>query len=206
LKIEIISHPSGDQLPMLVDGNGLPIPSPNEFILSRRSLGTNTLVRNLRELSIFFHWLETNNIDLRARIKSNRTFTEAEVVGGMVEALRRGQGRSKKVQKLTVSPHTFNQRLTTLRQYLAWCFDVASGSIPTVGEQYERLRNHKDLVDDRLSQCFKEAPPSNKERAKGLNGQEADFLVGCLDPSRPEAFGRNATVRYRNYVAVLSIS
>lgn len=27
MKIEIISHPSGEQLPMLVDGNGLPIPS-----------------------------------------------------------------------------------------------------------------------------------------------------------------------------------
>lgn len=203
MKIEIVSHPSGDQLPMLVDSDGLPIPSPNEFILSRRSLGTNTLTRNLRELSVFFLWLEENKIDLRAKIKSNRTFTEAEVVGGMVEALRRGQDRGKKVRKLSVSPHTFNQRLTTLRQYLAWYFDVEIGSIPTTGEQYERLRNHKNLVDDRLSQCFKNSPPENTGNSKGLSSQESVFLVNCLDPTNPDAFGRNAAVRYRNYVATL---
>lgn len=44
-------YPSGDQLPMLVDNDGLPIPTPNEFIIGRRFLSTNTLIRNLRELN-----------------------------------------------------------------------------------------------------------------------------------------------------------
>jgi len=68
--IETITHPSGDQLPILLDGDGLPIPSPNEFILSRRYLSTNTLVRNLRELAVFYRWLGKS--DLRERILSNK--------------------------------------------------------------------------------------------------------------------------------------
>ena len=67
MKIEVITHPSGDQLPMLVDNNGLPIPTPNEFIIGRRNLSTNTLIRNLRELSVFYSWLEHEKVDLWKR-------------------------------------------------------------------------------------------------------------------------------------------
>lgn len=42
MKIEVITHTSGDQLPILVDCNGLPMPTPNEFIMGRRSLSTDT--------------------------------------------------------------------------------------------------------------------------------------------------------------------
>jgi hypothetical protein len=38
MRIEVITHPSGDQLPMLVDDNELPIPTPNELIMGRRFL------------------------------------------------------------------------------------------------------------------------------------------------------------------------
>ncbi|HAJ0238958.1 TPA: integrase, partial [Escherichia coli] len=48
MRIVTVSHRSGDLLPILLDGDGLPIPSPNEFLLSRRNLSTNTLIRNLR--------------------------------------------------------------------------------------------------------------------------------------------------------------
>ncbi len=58
MKIETITHPSGDQLPILLDSDGLPTPAPNEFILSRRHLSTNTLVRNLRELAVLYRWLK----------------------------------------------------------------------------------------------------------------------------------------------------
>ena len=35
MKIEVITHQSGDQLPMLVDDNGLPIPTPVKTALYR---------------------------------------------------------------------------------------------------------------------------------------------------------------------------
>lgn len=53
MKIEVLTHPLDNQLPMLVDENGVPIPTPNEFIMGRRFLSTNTLIRNLSELSVF---------------------------------------------------------------------------------------------------------------------------------------------------------
>lgn len=69
MRVEVITHPSGDQLPILLDKDGLPIPTPNEFIIGRRALGTNTLVRNLRELTVFYRWLEQKQIDLgRAKL------------------------------------------------------------------------------------------------------------------------------------------
>ena len=83
MRVEVITHKSGDQLPILLDSDGLPIPTPNEYILGRRSLSTNTLVRNLRELAIFYRWLERETIDLWHRIQTGRAFTEAEVKSGI---------------------------------------------------------------------------------------------------------------------------
>jgi hypothetical protein len=56
MKVETITHESGDLLPLLLDSDGMPIPAPNEFIISRRSLSPNTLIRNLRELSVLYLW------------------------------------------------------------------------------------------------------------------------------------------------------
>src|SRR5436190_456572 len=116
MKIEVVTHPSGDQLPMLVDDNGLPIPTPNEFLMGRRFLSTNTLIRNLRELSVLYSWLEHEKIDLWKRIKTGQSFSEAEIKGGMIEALRRDQAIERKITRITISPNTFNQRLTTACQ------------------------------------------------------------------------------------------
>ena len=52
MRVETVVHSSGDLLPILLDDDGLPIPSPNEFVMGRRNLSTNTLIRNLRELSV----------------------------------------------------------------------------------------------------------------------------------------------------------
>lgn len=203
MRVENISHRTGDQLPLLLDSDGLPIVMPNEFIMARRALSPNTLVRNLRELSVLYRWLQRENIDLLARIKSDRNFTEAEIIGSMVEALRREQGKMQKVKQMAVSSHTFNQRLTTLRQFLDWCFDVELGSMPRADDQYDRVRNHKKMVNDWLGSAFISAPPSNKGIRKGLNNQEINFLIECLDPANPEAVGRNSAVRFRNYISTM---
>ena len=60
-------------------------PTPNEFILGRRSLSTNTLIRNLRELSMLYSWLEEEKVDLWKRIKTGQSFSEAEIRGSMIE-------------------------------------------------------------------------------------------------------------------------
>jgi integrase len=203
MKIEVITHPSGDQLPMLVDGNGLPIPTPNEFIMGRRNLSTNTLIRNLRELSVFYSWLENEKIDLWKRIKTGQSFSEADVKGGIIEALRRDQATDHKITRITISPHTFNQRLTTVRQFLSWCFDMRLSSLPLSDHSYDRIREQQKRLLKWLDSSFINAPPSNKGKNKGLTEKEISFLIHCLNPDNPEAIGRNPAVRFRNYISIM---
>lgn len=203
MKIEVITHPSGDQLPMLVDNDGLPIPTPNEFIIGRRFLSTNTLIRNLRELSVFYSWLEHEKIDLWKRIKTGQSFSEAEIKGGMIEALRRDQVTDRKITHITIAPCTFNQRLTTIRQFISWCFDMRLSSLPLFDLSYDRIREQQKRLLKWLDSSFINAPPSNKGKNKGLIDKEIFFLIHCLDPDNSEAMGRNPAVRFRNYISIM---
>ena len=74
MDVKMVRHPSGLNLPILLDDDGLPVPLANEWILQRRGLSPNTLTRNLRELAILFAWLDSLRIDLGACIESPRVF------------------------------------------------------------------------------------------------------------------------------------
>lgn len=80
MRVEVISHESGDLLPLLLDSNDMPIPAPNEFIISRRYLSPNTLTRNLRELLVLYKWIENEKIDLDARICSKHFFSHLKAL------------------------------------------------------------------------------------------------------------------------------
>jgi len=203
MRVETITHENGEQLPLLLDGVGLPLPTPNEFIMGRRFLSTNTLVRNLRELAVFYRWLENQKIDLWQRIHSGLVFTEAEIRGSLVEALRREQANEKKVSRLTVSPHTFNLRLTTIRQFLVWCFDMHLSSMSLTDNRYERIREQQTRLLNWLDTAFISAPPENRNKKKALTDKQAGFLIKCLDPNNPDAIGRNPAVKFRNYISTL---
>jgi len=203
MKIEVITHPSGDQLPILVDDNGLPIPTPNEFIIGRRNLSTNTLIRNLRELSVFYSWLLHEKVDLWKRIKTGQSFSEAEIRRSMIEALRRDQNTDRKISRITISPYTFNQRLTTVRQFLSWCFGMHLSSLPLSDQSYDRIREQQKRLLKWLDSSFLNAPPSNKGKNKGLTDKQASFLIHCLNPDNSEAIGRNPAVRFRNYISIM---
>lgn len=203
MRIEIIDHQSGEQLPVLLDSDGLPIPMPSEFVLGRRALGTNTLVRNLRELSLLYRWLKKERIDIWYRISSGKAFTEAEIRGGLIESLRRDQSHGRKVKKLTVTPNSFNQRLITIRQFIGLYFDIYLGSMPFDDMRYERIRDQKERTITWLNSSFINAPPKNASKQKGLTLTQAKFLVNCLDPRNDQIFGRDPAVHFRNYVSVM---
>lgn len=203
MRVEIVNHSSGDQLPILLDEDGLPVPMPSEFVMGRRALSVNTLVRNLRELSVLYEWLSREGIDLCERISTGKAFTEAELRGGLIESLRRDQSIGRKVKKLSVSPNSFNQRLTTVRQFIGLLFDVYLGSMPHDDLRYERIRDQKMRTISWLDSSFVNAPPNNANKQKGLTEKQAKFLVKCLDPDEEEIFGRDPAVRFRNYVSVM---
>ncbi|MDH8554959.1 integrase, partial [Klebsiella pneumoniae] len=72
----------------------------------------------------------------RARLKTGTLFTEAEFSGGLIEFLRKDMESEDKV----VSPHTFNNRLATIRQYFVWELDVYISSLPLSDSRYEVLQ------------------------------------------------------------------
>ncbi len=203
MKVVVVDHPSGDQLPILLDDEGLPITLANEFVLARRANGRNTLVRNLRELSFLYQWSNRERIDLWERISSGKGFNEAELRGGLLESLRRDQSKGRKVKKLSITPNTFNQRLTTVCQFFSFFYDIFLGSMSLDDMRYERIRDQKSRYMTWLSGAFINAPPSNRGKAKGLTQDQAKFLVKCLDPESEAIFGRDKAVRFRNYISVI---
>ncbi len=203
MKIEVISHPSGDLLPLLLDSDGMPIPAPNEFVLSRRYLSPNTLIRNLNELSGLYEWLEKESIDLDSRIKSKQLFNEAEVKGGLVEYLRRSHEKRRKVIKMTIAATNFNQRLTTVRQYLMWYIDVVIGSVAYSSNAYQQILDNKERLGGFLETSFINSPPSNRSQRKGLNPNETESLIYLLNPETGNGFGRSPTIQHRNYILVM---
>ncbi len=203
MKVELITHLSGDVLPILLDNDGMPIPAPNEFIISRRSLSPNTLTRNLRELSVLYLWFEQEKIDLDERVNSGIFFNEAEIKGGLIEYLRRDFEKSKKKAKLVISPNTFNQRLTTVRQFLSWYIDIFIVNVPFSSKLYEEASNNKRMLLNLLKTSFINSPPTNKIKNKGLNNKEIDFLLTVLNPKNNHSYGRDSIVKYRNYILTM---
>ena len=203
MKVEVITHETGDLLPILLDSDGMPIPAPNEFIISRRALSPNTIVRNLRELSVFYRWLEKQSMDLDSRIHSLRPFTEAEIKGSLIEFLRKDHEKRRKVKKLVVTPNTFNQRLMTVRQYLVWYFDIAICSLPNSSKDYELMLENKKRTLEFIETSFIQSPPTNRSQRKGLNEKEINFLITILDPENSDVYGRDPAVRYRNYILTM---
>ena len=199
MKIELVTHETGEQIPMMLDDSGMPVVLPNEFILARRSLSTNTLVRNLRELSVLYRWLDKSNYDLSAKLLAQNSFNEAELKGGLVEALRIDQANGR---INLVAPNTFNQRLTTIRQFISWCMDVLISQLPLSSLDYERLRERKSFFLKILEGSFMSATPMKKSLRKGLNEVEVDFLLAVLHPDAKQGFGRDPAVKFRNYVSV----
>lgn len=199
MRLELVTHKTGEQIPIMLDGCGMPVVWPNEFILARRSLSTNTLVRNLRELSVLYRWLEKLNCDLPEKLLAQNSFNEAELKGSLIEALRIDQANGR---LSAVAPNTFNQRLTTIRQFISWCMDVLISQLPMSSLDYERLRERKSFFLKTLDGSFMSATPMKTSLRKGLNDAEVNFLLEVLHPDAEEGFGRDFAVRCRNYVSV----
>ena len=162
MDIEVILHESGELLPILLDDEGMPIPLPNEFILSRRASSSNTLIRNLRELKLFYQWMQIHKIDLYERLIYKKLFTEAEIVGSLVEYLRKDHEKRHKTIKIAVKPDTFNQRLITIKQFLNWYIEMYIGTLPFTSNNYQYYITHKTRLISLLDRCFINSPPTNK--------------------------------------------
>ncbi|MGE1152103.1 tyrosine-type recombinase/integrase [Pseudomonas kitaguniensis] len=215
MKLEIIQHPSGEPIPLILGNDGFPAPAPSEWLISRRSLSTNTLIRNARELVISLSWFEEQGIDLEQRIRSDRMFTEAELNGGLIERLRHSvkdaapevevRGRSLarlRSAKVAVGEETFNQRLGTARAFLVWCFGVRIQTLSSRDPAYERVKDHLKLVERILDKAFISQASPVSAMKKALSEPDRAALESAVSYKNPEAYGKNEAVLFRNYVCV----
>ena len=197
MKVKVVTHLTGEQIPIILDYDGLPVPAPNEYLLSRRDRSTNTLIRNARELSLLYYWLYREQINLREKLTAPVSFNSAQINSVLVELLRQNREQSK-----AVSPITFNQRLTTVRQFINWYMSVLISQLPYSSNKFKSLSERKNIFNEWLSGSFMSSPPSKRHLRKGLNNEESSFLIDILDPTSIHSFGTNEAVKYRNFISI----
>lgn len=190
---------NGERLPMLLDSQGLPVVAVNEWIMSRRNRSLNTLSNNLQELTPLYVWLESRGEDLFSLIRSGRFWPET-FTSALIECLRRGQRKGKKLAKLAVRPDTFNKRLSTVLRFLNWCFYVVL-SDQELGARREVISEVQDKVNHALKDGYHSKEPSNSEVKKGLTAMQARFLQDVLDPESAMLVSSPQT-KLRNYLIV----
>ena len=194
MDVEVVLHSSGELLPILLDDDGMPIPLPNEFILSKRHASSNTLIRNLREIKLLYEWFQIHKIDLYERLIKKKPFTEAEIIGSLVEFLRKDHDKRHKTIKIAVKPDTFNQRLITIRQFLDWYIEMYIGTLPFTSNHYQYYVTYKTRLISLLDRCFINSPPTNKSLSKGLSSSEQANLIKRIKPK----MGSQNPIEYRN--------
>jgi integrase len=218
MKLEVIQHPTGERIPIILDGQGLPVPAPNEWILSRRDLSGNTLTRNGRELLLLMEWLDDSGIDLESRLRSDRMFTEAELNGGLIERLRHSvkkavPGKAPVAQNLTrigsgtektpVGEETFNQRLLTVRNFLVWAFGVELGRLSSRDPMYTRMTMHQQHVERIIDKAFIAYASPVSSLRKSFTRKGLEFFNRAIHYKYPAAIGVNESVKFRNYICAM---
>lgn len=208
MAVVMVEQETGERLPMILDADGLPDPASNEWLLSRRGSSTNTLLRNARELDILVSWLHDSGINIVERIRSEWNFTEAELKGSLVERLRHSVKRSEAHDALSlqqrlvpVAPETFNQRLTTIKAFFAFSFDLEIEQLSSKDRMRERLQKHKDKVDQTFSRAFVAEYGSSTALVKDLEDDQLESFKRIVSYDNPDAYGVNEHVRFRNYIA-----
>ncbi|KAB0650430.1 site-specific integrase [Acinetobacter bohemicus] len=199
MDIEEIFHNSGELIPILLDDEGMPIPLPNEFILSKLNSSSNTRLRNLREIKLLYEWMQLHKIDLYERLIQKKPFTEAEIIGSLAPFLRKNHEKKHKIIKIAVGPDTFNQKLNTIKDFLNWYLEVYIGALPFTSSNYQYYFTYKTRLISLLDRCSINSPPKNKNLDKGLTTHEQLNLIKLI---KPKVESQNP-IEYRNYIIVM---
>lgn len=202
MKYEIISHPNGHQIPIVLDDEGMPDPLYNEYLLSRDRQKANTLKRNASELVIIARWVENQKIELVEKFIRG-TLKEAELRGSLIPWLKRSHKKGVKVHNIYVSPEVFNQRLIALRAFLGWIYDEKIAGISYSSEAFFAMDHSLERVSRIIDDSYIKKPPLKSVKNLGLTLDQANDLIDCVDPNNPLAYGRSQAIKHRNYVIVL---
>lgn len=152
----LVSHPSGDQLAMLVDDDGLPIVHASEYLLTRRGLASATTLRNARELAVLHNWVDSQGLDLEALFSAKISLKKPLFDTSLPDGLRRKlveeehgnviNIRSYRDVVKVVGDVVFMQRLMTARSFFVFWFQEFLGRYEGDEVRYKKILSYQDNV------------------------------------------------------------
>ncbi|MFJ7286103.1 tyrosine-type recombinase/integrase [Pseudomonas sp. NPDC099000] len=210
MRAVLLTHPTGEQFPMILDDEGLPIVSASEYLLSRHTLASNTRMRNARELMALYRWVQKYRIDLDAmfegRERPSMTMFTTSLVNGLQRKYRNVVSagvvelKSYKDSQKAVSTNTYRSRLLTVRSFFSDQFDQSLDERRNDPIAWKKVNEIRDTVIGWLDKQMRSGA-SNKRKDAALTEKEAEKLLEVV-LDQDEVFSRSRFVRFRNYISV----
>jgi integrase len=180
-QIKMLKHDDGERLPIIIDRQtGFPIVPLNEHILygRRTSVASNTLRKDLINLSYLFWWAGLNGIDIMQSIKSGEGFTSDEISMGLFPFLRqdfRFCGSNKIVDRNTIIT-----RLETVKEFIIGQMRSIILKLSTSDPRIDRINKKIEI----LEKVFKSLhpAPNDAETREGLTVSETNLLLEITRP------------------------
>lgn len=210
-RVRVCRMTDGERLPLVVGPNGLPVTTPNQWMLflRRPQVQAGTLTEELRTVAHVYDWATRRGIDLDERLVSGNGLQPAEITA-LYQNLRYASpiGRAVAADRVTdasilrvVSTKVHGMRVAVARDYLIWGLertlyrlDVADPRATGVQKRCEQIR--------RRAIEFRRAGSDGRPKRIGLDDAQRARLLEIIHPE----YARNPFLRagrFRNWVLIL---
>ncbi|MEJ8676211.1 site-specific integrase [Chromobacterium amazonense] len=231
LIIRTITLTNGERLPLPIErATGIPLYKPTLFALTearQRNRATATILRTLRELSVFFDFISEHDIQLEERMKVGQLLSlweidalarrcrehigsadhldtdqtslrEARVLSLEKVRMRRAQSKSD-----IVAPQTAANRIRTIHAYLEWLTSTYLSGHSLTAEYNAMLRSASaDALGTLLQRIPKSKGRNTLEQREGIPNEVLDRILTMIDPASPENPWRDRFARARNVLII----
>lgn len=228
-RVKSIVLASGEHLPVLLDGEGLPMFAPTVFVLTEvrgRNRAANTIAIVLRSVMLFLLFLRLRRIDFDSRLITGELLSLAEVEdlarfcrlpltdlavlsdenndkAPNVLTLEKARMGLQKALSAEVAPEVAACRLRYIRMYLQWLTGEAMdrhGLAPSlVARLADSSRRVAETIDSRLPHNSRRNALGQRE---GLSEDVVAELRRVVDPHSPDNPWRDQHTRYRNALLI----
>lgn len=211
VRVRVCRLSSGERLPLVVDGFGIPIPSPNRWSMTvrRPRVQPNTLIDDMQTIAHVHEWAARRAIDLAQRFQLGNGLQPGELNALFQNLLyTRPLGRELASRRLhdaselrTVGNSTHGARVAIARDYLAWALEQVLYRLD-VGDPRQVGIRERLLLIERQAKDFQKSPSSSLMRRTGLSWEQRAQLLKIVAPlSDNNPFHRS--VRFRNWALVV---
>ncbi|MGB8204316.1 MAG: site-specific integrase [Candidatus Baltobacteraceae bacterium] len=202
---------TGERLPLVIDGRGLPVPKPNLWALTvrRPRVQSNTLIADLGAIAHLYDWAKRRSIDLEGRFRTGDGIQPSEL-SALYQNLRyvRTTGRvlaNRQLHDVTevnvVRNSVHSARVAVVRDYLVWALEQTLYSLNANDPRHFAVRDRLSLIQ-RQARSFTGTTSQADAKRSGLSELLRTQLLSVIDPlSVGNPFHKG--VRYRNWALII---